>query len=124
MTAATVKHSQALTAAAEALARVTIGNAGQLPVSELYSIAAELVDGCRNVSQTVAQLARHVNARSEAVAMRVDHYGASRYGTPDVAVLAAHGDLYGASVMLEVAVNRLTEALSSLATLAETGGRR
>ncbi len=124
MTAASETHTQALTAAAEALARATIGNAGELPVSELYSITAELVDGCRNLAQTVAQLVAHVDARSQAVPMRVDHFGAAQYGTPDNALADAKAILYRASVLLDVATDRLSHVLSPLSTLAEIGGRR
>ncbi len=124
MTATTANYSQVLTAAADALARATIGNAGSLPIAELYSITAELVDGCRNLTQTVAQLVAHVDARSKAVPMRVDHYGAAQYGTPDNAQADARAILYRASVLLDVATDRLGHALSPLSTLAETGGRR
>lgn len=124
MTAATTTHAQALTAAADALARATIGNAGSLSISELYSMTAELVDGCRNLTQTVAQLVAHVDARSQAVPMRVDHFGAARYGTPDNAQADARAILYRASVLLDVATDRLGHTLTPLASLAETGGRR
>jgi len=124
MTAATTTHAQALTAAADALARATIGNAGSLSISELYSMTAELMDGCRNLAQTLAQLVAHIDARSAAVPLRVDRYGAARYGTPDAAVTAVHGELYGASVLVERVMSRLDHALSPLSTLAETGGRR
>ena len=124
MTAATTTHAQALTAAADALARATIGNAGELSISELYSMTAELVDGCRNLTQIVAQLVAHVDARSKAVPMRVDHYGAAQYGTPDNAQADARAVLYRASVLLDVATDRLGHALSPLSTLAETAGRR
>ncbi len=122
MTAAT--HAQALTAAADALARATIGNAGMLPISELYSITAELVDGCRNLAQVVAQLVAHVDARSAAVPMRVDDIGAQLYGTPDNTQAEAKATLYRASVLFDVSLCRFAQALSPLAALAETGGRR
>lgn len=124
MTAATTTHAQALTAAADALARATIGNAGSLSIAELYSVTAELVDGCRNLAQSVAQLVTHVDARSKAVPMRVDHFGAARYSIPDNAQADAVAVLYRASVLLDVATDRLSHALTPLVSLVESGGQR
>ena len=115
-----VNDAQATATALDRLARATIGNAGTLPVSELYSMVAELVDASRHLAQVLSHINNHATARALRVELRLDASGHQRFGHPHQAVTETWRRLATASAAQDDVTRGVDEALVALSTLAET----
>ena len=117
-------HARRLEDAARDLASATLWTVGQEPIAEgTYRTVRDLVCVARAIGETATNLANGLAMRGDLDRVRLDHNGRARHPSPGDAIdtaQAALGDAARAAHTLETA---LSDAQSTIATIADAGNR-